>query len=68
MVKWCQQYQWLVDQLIMLTVGRRIICIDLKQIRDVARSTPGVTLTNLTAVLKWSGLQKIVGSNKEESS
>ncbi len=54
------------DEIMMITTGGVLIRTKVKQIREMGRSTQGVTLINLDAGQKLSGLQKIVESDEEE--
>jgi DNA gyrase subunit A len=54
------------DEIMMITTGGVLIRTKVKQIREMGRSTQGVTLINLDAGQKLSGLQKIVESEDEE--
>jgi len=53
------------DEIMMITTGGVLIRTKVKQIREMGRSTQGVTLINLDAGQKLSGLQKIVESDEE---
>ena len=52
----------------MITTGGVLIRTKVKQIREMGRSTQGVTLINLDEGSKLSGLQKIVESDEEDES
>ena len=54
------------DEIMMITTGGVLIRTSVKQIREMGRSTQGVTLINLDDGQKLSGLQKIVESDEEE--
>ncbi len=54
------------DEIMMITTGGVLIRTKVKQIREMGRSTQGVTLINLDDKQKLSGLQKIVESDEEE--
>jgi DNA gyrase subunit A len=54
------------DEIMMITTGGVLIRTKVKQIREMGRSTQGVTLINLDEGQKLSGLQKIVESDEEE--
>ncbi len=54
------------DQIIMITTGGVLIRTRIKQIREMGRSTQGVTLINLDKGQKLSGLQKVVESDEED--
>ena len=54
------------DEIMMITTGGVLIRTKVKQIREMGRSTQGVTLINLDAGQKLSGLQKIVEADGEE--
>ena len=54
------------DEIMMITTGGVLIRTKVKQIREMGRSTQGVTLINLDDGQKLSGLQKIVESDEEE--
>ena len=54
------------DEIMMITTGGVLIRTKVKQIREMGRSTQGVTLINLDEGSKLSGLQKIVESDEEE--
>jgi DNA gyrase subunit A len=54
------------DEIMMITTGGVLIRTKVKQIREMGRSTQGVTLINLDAGQKLSGLQKIVESEEED--
>ncbi len=53
------------DEIMMITTGGVLIRTKVKQIREMGRSTQGVTLINLDAGQKLSGLQKIVESDED---
>ncbi|MDX2217502.1 MAG: DNA gyrase subunit A [Burkholderiales bacterium] len=53
------------DEIMMITTGGVLIRTKVKQIREMGRSTQGVTLINLDEGQKLSGLQKIVESDEE---
>jgi DNA gyrase subunit A len=55
------------DEIMMITTGGVLIRTKVKQIREMGRSTQGVTLINLDEGSKLSGLQKVVESDEEES-
>jgi len=54
------------DEIMMITTGGVLIRTKVKQIREMGRSTQGVTLINLDDGQKLSGLQKIVESDEED--
>ncbi|MEP7156108.1 MAG: DNA gyrase subunit A [Betaproteobacteria bacterium] len=54
------------DEIMMITTGGVLIRTKVKQIREMGRSTQGVTLINLDDKQKLSGLQKIVESDEED--
>jgi DNA gyrase subunit A len=54
------------DEIMMITTGGVLIRTKVKQIREMGRSTQGVTLINLDEGQKLSGLQKIVESDEED--
>lgn len=54
------------DEIMMITTGGVLIRTKVKQIREMGRSTQGVTLINLDDKQKLSGLQKVVESDEEE--
>ncbi len=56
------------DEIMMITTGGVLIRTKVKQIREMGRSTQGVTLINLDQGSKLSGLQKIVESDEEDES
>ncbi len=53
------------DEIMMITTGGVLIRTKVKQIREMGRSTQGVTLINLDEGSKLSGLQKVVESDEE---
>ncbi|MBL8517878.1 MAG: DNA gyrase subunit A [Betaproteobacteria bacterium] len=53
------------DEIMMITTGGVLIRTKVKQIREMGRSTQGVTLINLDEGQKLSGLQKVVESDEE---
>jgi DNA gyrase subunit A len=53
------------DEIMMITTGGVLIRTKVKQIREMGRSTQGVTLINLDEGQKLSGLQKVVESEEE---
>jgi DNA gyrase subunit A len=55
------------DEIMMITTSGVLIRTKVKQIREMGRSTQGVTLINLDEGSKLSGLQKVVESDEEES-
>lgn len=55
------------DEIMMITTGGVLIRTKVKQIREMGRSTQGVTLINLDEGQKLSGLQKVVESDEEDS-
>ena len=55
------------DEIMMITTGGVLIRTKVKQIREMGRSTQGVTLINLDEGSKLSGLQKVAESDEEES-
>ncbi len=56
------------DEIMMITTGGVLIRTKVKQIREMGRSTQGVTLINLDDGQTLSGLQKIVESDEEDES
>ena len=56
------------DEIMMITTGGVLIRTKVKQIREMGRSTQGVTLINLDAGQKLSGLQQVVESDEEDES
>ncbi|MBL8524706.1 MAG: DNA gyrase subunit A, partial [Betaproteobacteria bacterium] len=54
------------DEIMMITTGGVLIRTKVKQIREMGRSTQGVTLINLDDGQTLSGLQKIVESDEED--
>ncbi len=54
------------DEIMMITTGGVLIRTKVKQIREMGRSTQGVTLINLDDGQKLSGLQKVVESDEED--
>ena len=56
------------DEIMMITTGGVLIRTKVRQIREMGRSTQGVTLINLDAGQKLSGLQKVVESDEEDES
>ena len=56
------------DEIMMITTGGGLIRTKVKQIREMGRSTQGVTLINLDEGSKLSGLQRIVESDEEDES
>ena len=55
------------DEIMMITTGGVLIRTKVKQIREMGRSTQGVTLINLDEGSKLSGLQKIVESDDDDA-
>ncbi len=55
------------DEIMMITTGGVLIRTKVTQIREMGRSTQGVTLINLDEGSKLSGLQKVVESDEEEN-
>ena len=55
------------DEIMMITTGGVLIRTKVRQIREMGRSTQGVTLINLDEGSKLSGLQKIVESDDDEA-
>ena len=53
------------DEIMMITTGGVLIRTKVVQIREMGRSTQGVTLINLDEGSKLSGLQKVVESDEE---
>ena len=51
----------------MITTGGVLIRTKVTQIREMGRSTQGVTLINLDEGQKLSGLQKVVESDEEDA-
>jgi DNA gyrase subunit A len=54
------------DEIMMITTGGVLIRTKVRQIREMGRSTQGVTLINLDAGQTLTGLQKVVESDEEE--
>jgi DNA gyrase subunit A len=54
------------DEIMMITTAGVLIRTKVKQIREMGRSTQGVTLINLDEGSKLSGLQKVVESDEED--
>ncbi len=54
------------DEIMMITTAGVLIRTKVKQIREMGRSTQGVTLINLDEGSKLTGLQKIVESDEED--
>jgi DNA gyrase subunit A len=54
------------DEIMMITTGGVLIRTKVKQIREMGRSTQGVTLINLDAGQTLTGLQKVVESDEDE--
>ncbi|MBL0122548.1 MAG: DNA gyrase subunit A [Betaproteobacteria bacterium] len=54
------------DEIMMITTGGVLIRTKVQQIREMGRSTQGVTLINLDDGQKLSGLQKVVESDEED--
>ena len=54
------------DEIMMITTGGVLIRTKVRQIREMGRSTQGVTLINLDEGSKLSGLQKIVESDEDD--
>jgi DNA gyrase subunit A len=54
------------DELMLITTGGVLIRTRVKEIRELGRSTQGVTLINLDKGEKLSGLQRILESDEEE--
>jgi len=54
------------EEIMMITTGGVLIRTKVKQIREMGRSTQGVTLINLDAGQKLSGLQRIVEAEEDE--
>ncbi len=55
------------DEIMMITTAGVLIRTKVKQIREMGRSTQGVTLINLDEGSKLSGLQKVVESDDDEA-
>ena len=55
------------DEIMMITTGGVLIRTKVTQIREMGRSTQGVTLINLDEGQKLSGLQKVVESDEEDA-
>ncbi len=55
------------DEIMMITTGGVLIRTKVKQIREMGRSTQGVTLIKLDDGQKLSGLQKIVETDEDET-
>ena len=54
------------DEIMMITTGGVLIRTKVKQIREMGRSTQGVTLINLDQGQTLTGLQKVVESDEED--
>jgi DNA gyrase subunit A len=54
------------DELMLITTGGVLIRTRVKEIRELGRSTQGVTLINLDKGEKLSGLQRVLESEEEE--
>jgi DNA gyrase subunit A len=54
------------DEIMMITTGGVLIRTKVAQIREMGRSTQGVTLINLDDGQKLSGLQKVVESDEDD--
>ncbi len=54
------------DEIMMITTAGVLIRTKVKQIREMGRSTQGVTLINLDEGSKLSGLQKVVESDEDD--
>ena len=54
------------DEIMLITSGGVLIRTRVKEIREMGRSTQGVTLINLDAGQKLSGLQRIVEAEEDE--
>ncbi len=54
------------DEIMMITTGGVLIRTKVKQIREMGRSTQGVTLINLDAGQTLTGLQKVVESDEDD--
>jgi DNA gyrase subunit A len=54
------------DEIMMITTAGVLIRTKVKQVREMGRSTQGVTLISLDAGTKLSSLQKIVESDEDE--
>ena len=55
------------DEIMMITTAGVLIRTKVTQIREMGRSTQGVTLINLDEGTKLSGLQKVAESDDEET-
>jgi DNA gyrase subunit A len=55
------------DEIMMITNAGVLIRTKVSQIREMGRSTQGVTLINLDEGTKLTGLQKVAESDEEES-
>ena len=55
------------DEIMMITTGGVLIRTKVKQIREMGRSTQGVTLIKLDDGQKLSGLQKVAESDEDET-
>jgi DNA gyrase subunit A len=53
------------DEIMLITSGGVLIRTRVKEIREMSRSTQGVTLINLDAGEKLSGLQRILDRDEE---
>ena len=54
------------DEIMLITTGGVLIRTRVKEIRDMGRAAQGVTLINLGAGEKLSGLEKVVESDEED--
>jgi DNA gyrase subunit A len=54
------------DEVMLITTGGVLIRTRVKEIREMGRSTQGVTLINLSDGEKLSGLEKIVESDDDD--
>jgi DNA gyrase subunit A len=54
------------DEIMLITTGGVLIRTRVKEIRDMGRAAQGVTLINLDAGEKLSGLEKIVESEEDD--
>jgi DNA gyrase subunit A len=55
------------DEIMLITSGGVLIRTRVKEIREMSRSTQGVTLINLDAGEKLSGLQRILDQDEDEN-
>lgn len=56
------------DEIMLITTGGVLIRTRVKEIRELGRATQGVTLINLGAGEKLSGLEKVVETDDDQAS